>query len=843
MRPLFLEICGWGPYPEKNKIDFSSLHGGLFLVTGPTGSGKTTIFDALTYALYGEVSGSVRTKESLRSDFASQKEDTYVILEFSHRNRKYRVERHPKYMRAKKRGSGMTVKKEDAVLTLPDGTVKAGTANVNEELSRLLSINYDQFRQISMLAQGEFQKLLVARSSERVEVFRSIFHTQIYKKIQALAGEKSRILLGEIRELTSKMEEAAELSEEEEGYREAREKKDFKAVAAYLEEELREKKKLAKKAEETSRQQRDEYDSKKQIFEQAEKIQQKLGELTVQISSLERELSELTEKQQKIKQQKDETESLKACMDRKKERLGVIKELRGRLEQYWQLKASYEAMRDQESRQIKRVEAARLQGWLRVQEETRRSGEEYESLARQFEQAEGQYRKAEEHRRKEQEAYMDVQSAYYAGSIGILAKELKEGQPCPVCGSVSHPEPAQGPSEVPDRQQVEVQKELAEKAEENLHGWYKKMLELKEQKHTAKADWEKRQQELGNEPECRAVTKAEVISMERLSLDEEEEKLARIRENTVKTEGQLKAFQTELQMSDSAENIQEEYDRLEGELQEYESRRERQDAESIALETALSKAHTLLGERRMSFEQKKRQKSDLDMQKTGKDELRAMEDRIKRSEDERERLAVILHQRQQALKSLKEKQKKKELLEERYGIVGDVDRLLRGDNGLRLTFEQFVLITYFQDILKAANIRFLKMTGGRYEMFRSETVTDARKKDNLEIEVMDYYTGRRRSVKTLSGGESFKAALCLALGLSDIIKNSAGGIEIEVLFVDEGFGSLDSESLEQAVSALQELSGASRMIGIISHVPELSERIEQKIVVRRKNIGSIIENL
>lgn len=438
---------------------------------------------------------------------------------------------------------------------------------------------------------------------------------------------------------------------------------------------------------------------------------------------------------------------------------------------------------------------------------------------------------------------MDVQSAFYAGSIGILAKELKEGHPCPVCGSVSHPDPAQIPLEVPDRQQVEAQKELAEKAEENLHGWYKKMLELKEKKHTAKADWEKRQQELGNEPECRAVTQTEVISMERLSLDEEEEKLAEIRQNTVKTEGQLKAFQTELQMSDSAENIQEEYDRLEEELQEYESRKERQDAESIALETALSKACTLLGERRMSFEQKKRQKSGLDLQKIEKDELRDMEERIKRSEDERERLAVILHQRQQALKSLKEKQKKKEMLEERYGIVGDVDRLLKGDNGLRLTFEQFVLITYFQDILKAANIRFLKMTGGRYEMFRSETVTDARKKDNLEIEVMDYYTGRRRSVKTLSGGESFKAALCLALGLSDIIKNSAGGIEIEVLFVDEGFGSLDSESLEQAVSALQELSGASRMIGIISHVPELSERVEQKIVVRRKNIGSIIENL
>lgn len=843
MRPLSLEICGWGPYPEKNRIDFSSLQGGLFLITGPTGSGKTTIFDALTYALYGEVSGSVRTKESLRSDFASRNEDTYVILEFSHRNKKYRVERHPKYMRAKKRGSGMTVKKEDAVLTLPDGTVKAGTSKVNEELYRLLLIDYDQFRQISMLAQGEFQKLLVARSSERVEVFRSIFHTQIYKRIQALAGEKSRTLLNEIRDLTNKMEEAAELSEEEDEYREAREKKDFKAVTVFLEEDYREKKKLAKETEANCRRQRKVYDSNKQIFEQSGKLKQELEGLSDQIGSLEQEKAELLQKRETMSQLKKEIESLKDGMDRKKERLGVLKEMQGRLEQFWQLKTAYEENISKEARQAKQAEAALLQEWLRAEADVRRSGETYENFSKQFEQAECEYREAEECRRKEQEAYMDLQSAYYAGSIGILAKELREGEPCPVCGSLSHPEPALVPPEVPDRQQVERQKEQAEKAEENFRRWYQQMLELKEQKNAAKADWERRQKELGKEPECRLLTKSEVISMEPLSREEEEEKLAKLREEKVKTEGQLRAFGTEFQMSDSAENLQEEYERLEGELKEYERRKEQQEAESVAVWTALSKAHTLLDERRMSFEEKKRQKEDLELNCISEDELSAMEEEIKKSEDERERLAVMIHQRQQALRSLKEKQKKIEKLEETYGIVGDVDRLLKGDNPLRLTFEQFVLITYFQDILKAANIRFLKMTGGRYEMFRSETVTDARKKDNLEIEVMDYYTGRRRSVKTLSGGESFKAALCLALGLSDIIKNSAGGIEIEVLFVDEGFGSLDSESLEQAISSLQELSGASRMIGIISHVPELSERIEQKIVVRRKNIGSIIEKL
>lgn len=841
MKPLFLEICGWGPYPERNRIDFEKLREGLFLITGPTGSGKTTIFDAISYALYGEVSGSIRTKESLRSDFASQEEDTYVILEFSHRRKRYRVERHPKYMRAKKRGSGMTVKKEDAVLTLPDGTVKAGTVKVNEELSHLLSIDYDQFRQISMLAQGEFQKLLVAKSSERVEVFRSIFHTQIYKKIQALAGERARTLLGEIRDLTNKMEEAAELSEEGEGFREARENKDFPAVIICLEEEYKEKKRLVKRAEEEGRQKKEAYNSRKQIFEQSFRTAQEIEELSVQIGSLEQEIRQLEIDRENVLKEKQEIESLKEQMDLKKERLGVLKEIKGRLEQFELLKTVYAKLVQQERQQTKRAEAAVFQEWMEAEAEVRRYEETADSFTEQFKQAEKEYRTAEELRKKEQDAYMEMQSAFYAGSIGILAKELKEGQPCPVCGSTSHPEPALVPLEVADRIRVEKQKEAAEKAEEEFHKWYEKMLELKEQKNTAQAEWKKRKKELGKEPECGNITRDEAVSMEKLSRAKEETLLSEVREELFKAEGQMKAFQTEFDMPGSTGELQQEYERLDEELSAYEHRKAQAAEQNTALETALSKACTLLEERRKACEDKQKQQSDLDQHKVSGEELELLEEEIKKSDTERERLAVLVHQRKQALRSLKEKQEKKEKLEETYGIVGDVDRLLKGDNALRLTFEQFVLITYFQDILKAANIRFLKMTGGRYEMFRSETVTDARKKDNLEIEVMDYYTGRRRSVKTLSGGESFKAALCLALGLSDIIKNSAGGIEIEVLFVDEGFGSLDSESLEQAVAALTELSGASRMIGIISHVPELSERIEQKIVVRKKNMGSIIE--
>lgn len=843
MKPLFLEISAWGPYAGKNQIDFSKFQGGLFLITGPTGSGKTTIFDALTYALYGEVSGSVRTKESLRSDFASQKEDTYVILEFTHRNEKYRVERHPKYRRAKRKGSGTTVKKEDAVLTLPDGTVKAGTSKVNEELSRILSIDYDQFRQISMLAQGEFQRLLTAKSSDRAEVFRSIFHTQIYKKIQGLAGEKARALLGEIREITNQMEEAAKLSGEDPAYEEMREKKDFSAVITFLEDDYKEKKQLASEAFLNSRNKREELDSKKQIFEQAKKLSAETETLVSKICSLGEELGELKQKRENIRKKKQDLYSLRDVMDHKKERLGALKEINEQLERLGELETEYEEASQEESRQIKRTRIAVYQEWLEAEGETKASSEKFKRLSDEFEQAECEYRRADDLRKEEQDIYMEMQSAYYACSIGILAKDLREGKPCPVCGSTKHPKPAGIPLEAPDREQLEAQKDRAEKAEELFRKWYEKMLKLKEQKNTAQTEWKRKQEELGEEPEYEGITREEACLAEKFFRQEEENCLADIREQRMKAEGRMRAFREQLESWGRAEELKEEHLALSKELEEYDSENDRLTVENIELETALSKTRTLLEERRGEFEERKKQRAELEQEKVSSGDLEKLEGEIKKTEEEREQLAVLVHQRQRALCSLKEKQKKKEKLEESYGIVGDVDRLLSGNNALRLTFEQFILITYFRDILKAANIRFVKMTGGRYEMFRSETVTDARKKDNLEIEVMDYYTGKRRSVKTLSGGESFKAALCLALGLSDIVRNSAGGIQIEVLFVDEGFGSLDSESLEQAVSCLQELSGKNRMIGIISHVPELSERIEEKITVRKKNMGSSIEKL
>ncbi|HAB62069.1 MAG TPA: SMC family ATPase, partial [Lachnospiraceae bacterium] len=196
---------------------------------------------------------------------------------------------------------------------------------------------------------------------------------------------------------------------------------------------------------------------------------------------------------------------------------------------------------------------------------------------------------------------------------------------------------------------------------------------------------------------------------------------------------------------------------------------------------------------------------------------------------------------EKAYKSMKEKLAKRSSLEEEYGIVKQLDNMTKGNNPDRLVFEQYVLASYFEDILNAANLRLLIMTNSRYELLRSTGVSDARKKDSLDIEVLDHYTGKKRSVKSLSGGESFKAALSLALGMSDIIQSYAGGIEIDTLFIDEGFGTLDVESLEQALETLSKLTEKNRLIGIISHVNELKERINNQIVVERGKQGSTLE--
>ncbi len=714
MRPLKLVMSAWGPYKDRTEIDFEQVtSGGLYLISGPTGAGKTSIFDAIAFALYGNVSGSTREKDSLRSDFALAEEKTLVELTFSHQNQIYMVTRSPRYARPKKRGTGLLMEPETALLTLPNGQAMEGSAEVNQKLNALLGLTYQQFRQLSMIAQGEFMELLTASSKERTEILRSVFGTDICERFQQLLTQKAKQLYQEIQEQNHRLEEASALaavSEEEWG------NWSYSERLTYLQN-------AGKEAAE----------EKKQLTKSWKAAEERLQKLLLE-----------ADEGRRINRKFQEREHLEKKIEELKTQELEMEELRREL-----------ALRS------KAVFVRKFQ-----------EAEQTLTRAQKF------YLEADEERKNQKNRYEWMEDLYRKASAGILASRLKAGEPCPVCGSTQHPILAQVPERVPTEKQLKDARQQLELATQ-------KTMKAHEQSVSAYTAFQFTEKELRQEvPEF-------------WQEEEKEQLLAVAREpesSQKRKEQKLERFEKE------QSEIQEEYKRISQELS---------GKEPVVLEEL---------------------------------ELREREEKALRTKllREREQCASREETYRRAAASISERLAKKEQLEQAYGKLADVEKVTKGQNQLRLVFEQYVLSGYFEAILKAANLRLQRMSEGRYELSKVGRVTDARTKESMELQVLDHYTGKYRSAKTLSGGESFKAALSLALGMADVIQAYAGGIEIEALFIDEGFGSLDAQSLEQALEALQMLVNDRRSIGIISHVEELKERIDHQILVKRTNTGSYI---
>lgn len=830
MRPLMLEFCGLGPFPTENKIDFEKLaKEGLFLISGPTGSGKTTIFDAISYSLFGEVSGEERSKENLRSDFAVPEKKTYITLSFSHRGKEYMVERTPRYERPKMRGEGMTVTKEEATLHLPNGDIVTGFSQVNQEIQGILGIDYDQFKRLSMLAQGEFQQLLVAKSSERVEIFRSIFQTQIYQKIQKIAREKGRQLYLSLKELVTTMEETGNISLSSQEYTDAKERGDFHKMIEILEKNqktLAEENKIINDNLVGMRQRQMEQINYLQTLKNGKDVYEKL---LLKENQLEEKNIKLKAAYLLDQKKQQELESLAEKREEKYEQRLRFEELQKLVFQYKKLQNEIKERKEDQLQQEVRIQAAQLQKWK--EEENQRIQQK-----KQTERKKEEYQRKEIVWKQEKNLWMKLQSEFFAANIGMIADSLEEGKPCPVCGSIEHPNKAKSENSTVTKEDVKIQEDKSLKAEQQYQECYHQLLE-----------WMQRDQmleeQMDEKPEVTLISPEEAVQYKTKSVSEETECLQKIQNELQAMGGKLDAVKEQLKDIPDINEMEHQYQELVAFVEKF-------DREQKENQKTLKEHEIQLSNVEVQMKEVKKKKSEIQINEISEEEIHQKEiqidlgkEKISVLEGKKEQNQIEFHEVKTALSSLKEKEIRKEELEKKYGIVGDVEKLLNGDNGLRLTFEQYVLITYFNDILKAANTRLLKMTNGRYEMYRQENILDGRRKDNLEIEVLDYYTGKKRPVKTLSGGESFKAALCLALGLSDIVQNNVGGIEIDVLFVDEGFGSLDQESLDQAVEVLMELADGKRLIGIISHVTELKSRIDQQIQINKKNKGSKVEEL
>ncbi|MDO4169852.1 MAG: SMC family ATPase [Lachnospiraceae bacterium] len=909
MKPLKMELCAWGPYAGKEIIDFSAYHqSGLFLITGPTGSGKTTIFDGIAYALYGEVSGSTRAKDSLRSDFADKQLDTYVNFWFTHKGKEYQVRRSPRYRRPKKRGEGMISTNESALLLYDDQSI-SGVTKVNQKIQEILSIGYRQFKQLSMIAQGEFQKLLIVDDgktvNERVDILRNIFQTQLYEKIQNMAGEKARSFRSQIRELYFKVEEAAALIPlDTEEISLALEKKDFATFISIVDQELvcwkneiKEREKKQKQSEEML-----------QLIHKQEELKQQFFDVKKEYECYQEKLQILKEEKKsqedvvkKLEQESSKQEQRKQLLSEKEKWMGQILEIQEKERIFQNQRQKITQNQDKQihhEQQIKEGMRYQNQWKDQLQAEPEMFAEEtkqltlknnlaqqmnelrklyqkmqtFQQLQQSLHKAQMRYQEAKKRRDDRKTNFERVQTQYQDGLAGVLAEDLTENAPCPVCGSREHPKKAVRPVHAPTKEQVQVAQDAWNREEEQ----FLQALADARGKREAALQWKtelQKEQEvvLGEES---FEEKCERIRQQSHKNDQYLQEIAQKKAEFIKIRRNLQRLEKELEVQNrqleelkhyGQQQLQEQA-RIEGILVELkrqlpadipdmkEIQKEiielKQVIEQwdVIYENAQKKLqHLLMQEQKDTaiLNEKKIQYRKLQVKQYSEPlpDAKVVETECQYQKQRLQRLYSNLHQTRDAMDSLKKKAIKIEKLERKYGIAGDVDALVNGKNTKSLKLEQYVLMAYFDDILKAANQRLAVMTGGRYELYRTEELRDGRQKNHLDMEVFDYYTGKKRSVKSLSGGESFKAALSMALGLSDIVQNYAGGIQIEVLFIDEGFGSLDEESLGQAIETLKKLSAKGCTIGIISHVAELKEKIEAQIIVEKSNTGSKIRNI
>lgn len=751
MKPTSLVLSGWGPYRGVEQADFETMQQGLFLVSGPTGSGKTTIFDGITFALYGEVSGSIREKDSLRSDFADASTPTFVTLNFTHRGKQYRVTRNPKYDRPKLKGEGMTTEPEGGELYEGETLLASGSSQVTERVTGLLGLDYRQFRQISMIAQGEFQQLLVSSSKERTQIFRDIFQTRIYDTMTALLSARVKALNGRIDEVKHRADEITGTFRIENGdWEELKSKKNrnYRKILDFIEQED------------------DRLESRERELASC------LGELDRSYKEQVRAIEELRSGNQAVRKYENDRKTLEKLEE---ERDSLKEQKRELAKAYGRIPVRRERLEGKKSE-------------LRVLEEQKKGLASWQAACRQLTERQETYLKLDGEAKEKKRIYEYQDDCFKKAAAGIIARDLTEGIPCPVCGSTVHPVPASMEGEVPDEKEI----------------------------RRLKADYEAASEKASTAAGAAAALVGAVKNME--------ENLGVMD----LSDGGEKAL---LEIGEKLKLLEEETKQEEKEIRDCE--KEYQDC-SVKLEKQKAAYSQLKASIRVP---KQTELVDLSGFEAA---LSECERDRKQTAKEKERTGAALALNRQSLSTLKGHLEVKEKLETEYGVVRELERAAGGYNGRNLVFEQYVLSVYFEDILRAANQRLLKMSGERYELHRLERARDRRSRESMEMEVLDQYTGKRRSVKSLSGGEAFNAALALALGTSDVIQSYAGGIQVEALFVDEGFGSLDAEALEQAVAILTSLSGGSSMVGIISHVEELKEQIGSHILVEKTNQGSRI---
>ncbi|UOQ42780.1 SMC family ATPase [Halobacillus salinarum] len=1033
MKAHTLEMNAFGPYKSKQKIDFSYLGDEpIFLITGPTGAGKTTIFDAMSFALYGKASGSDRDQDSLRSHFADAADVTAVEFCFQLRGKDYKVVRMPKQLKPKERGDGYKEEPARAELYMiqaeGDKLLASKIKDVNDTIEELLGLDYEQFRKMIMIPQGEFRRLISENSKEREEILQRIFRTHFYAEITDYLKNQSKKLQKEIEEFQWKMEqEIHKIHWQNEQMEDENPLPEF--VLETLEKELAAQesskdaannllKQLQKQNEEAQNQY---YQAEKMLdwFKELEQLKQEKQQLeeedasikqlkarvekaekSAEVAPYELQWQDRLKEYEKAKQEQDRREKHREQKEVKhkevhayylrqeekeqersslKEKCTQKTEERRKLKEFIELKKDYETAKNREAQQEKKLAAfdkqlgelqtrkTRLQekrasysnmGEKKLQKEyelerlekrlkdVRRLSSEWNKLVGLRQKYQTFYKEFQEVNKRFEadksnyEQALDDLKQHHAYT---LALQTKEGSACPVCGSTHHPALAQRPNSVVTTNELDRLKREFKLSEEQYENYRKKAVDVKAEGesqrqltdslyndlstiipeltesainygkeatvtaiNTVKKEVDiltakvKEQEEAASQLEA-CEKKGEEIQQ---SLNEAKEQYYALKQTSTKLQttmdNTLDQFEFETldieELDKSIDSLKTSY---ESQMQEYEKAKE-------AYQLIRDEVYQLqAAEKEGELFVEKLSKASIQQQKKFKQMLEqycfaSMEDykaavlsteRITEYRDivtkHRERKAVVDHSVQQLekklasekrpdlqemkleLEAVKQKVYKqqellnnlemewktnlriKELLGElleaqgslsrKYYDLAELAQLAKGENPLRLSLERYVLAAFLDEILIQANLRFDQMSDHRYQLLRSQEIAKRGAQSGLDLEVLDHHTGQKRSVRTLSGGEGFKASLSLALGMSDVVQAHSGGVQLDTLFIDEGFGSLDEISLEQAIDCLRGLQEGNRLLGIISHVPQLKEEIPAKLQIQTGPQGSSVE--
>lgn len=924
MKPLKLTMSAFGSYAGKNVIDFTGQQQGIFLITGDTGAGKTTIFDAITYALYNQTSGGERNGNMMRSQYARPETETYVELEFLYRGQTYRVRRNPDYKITKtlKNGKIREQKVPHSVeLTLPDGTVFPEKKNATDaKIIEILGLTADQFSQIVMIAQGDFLKLLYTKSDERKMIFSKLFRTDIYWKIQenlrrksmemderiqendrAFEQEKSRIILLPeseelpLDELVERLRERLKDALKEQNLRRANVEELNKKITKYEEinklfvslEKIRQNGKELEARQVESKERRQQIENalkadKVLVAEQQNLRQQQTVEQSVQaIAKMEETLTNNQEMFETLKTQLQEVEA-----EQKREAADIQKKMLA-LEQSF---PSYEALQNarSEEQQAKKVWEdlrktseesfhKKAAGIAALKEQQKRQEQAVEKTKKNWEQTSLSASESAKH-------YEHMYEAFLKEQAGILAENLSAGCPCPVCGSTIHPDPAKLSDHAVTELEVEQAKKTRAAAEEKRDLAYAAFEAEKTEKQKLAQAVEKEEADFvlaqTIAKQQRKEAEQNYVSLQKIAEQIREKlvypSLAEAKKQYAAMQKALEAAEQEIaKKRQKVSELAEAMNTLKGQkLAEEENQKT---AKKLAVKTEKEYAKLLeksgfvseetyhlaiLPERsrsKLEREEKEyesqclRQQSEqklLEKQVSGKtytdttelnEQLKIEKQALKEAEKTYMELHTAYENDRSVLQNCAVYLEKGKKLESEDQVIKSLSKTANGrlSGSAKIDFETYIQRQYFKQIIHEANKRLLTMSNHQFILKLKEEANTGRKtNEGLDLSVYSLVTDSERDVKTLSGGESFLAALAMALGLSDIVERSAGAIHPDMMFIDEGFGSLDAQSRQQAIEVLAELAGDSRMVGIISHVTELKEQIDRKLVVSRTDKGS-----